>query len=280
MNKNRGFTIVELLVVIVVIGVLAAITIVSFTGISQRAVVAAIQSDLSNASKQLKIYNTTYGSYPTMDNNKCPSAPNVDTKYCLKASGSNSYTVYWSISSGGQQNFCVEVTNGTNIYYISDSSAPTQGQNCRWITGLTSTPLAGKYVYYQDSPTNLTWMSSAASCPAANDGSQPCKVGLDTTYPSNAVLLSPQAYPSLDFSGYPAQNFCKGIGGRLPNMQELSSMLSTVNRVSYGNNFPKPEYWSSVDGGTFWAWVYRGDGLSTWQDIKTITGVYARCIKD
>jgi len=35
---NRGFTIVELLVVIVVIGILAAITVVSYTGISQKAV--------------------------------------------------------------------------------------------------------------------------------------------------------------------------------------------------------------------------------------------------
>jgi len=51
-----AFTIVELLVVIVVIGILATITVVSYSGITNRAVIANVQSDLSNASKKLKIY--------------------------------------------------------------------------------------------------------------------------------------------------------------------------------------------------------------------------------
>ena len=37
MRKNVGFTIVELLIVIVVIGILAAITIVAYNGIQDRA---------------------------------------------------------------------------------------------------------------------------------------------------------------------------------------------------------------------------------------------------
>ena len=51
-----GFTIVELLVVIVVIGVLATITIVSYTGITQRAIISSLQSDLTNNSNQLKMF--------------------------------------------------------------------------------------------------------------------------------------------------------------------------------------------------------------------------------
>ena len=53
---SKGFTIVELLVVIVVIAILAAITIVAYTGISQKAITASLQLDLSNASKQLKLF--------------------------------------------------------------------------------------------------------------------------------------------------------------------------------------------------------------------------------
>ena len=61
----RGFTIVELLVVIVVIAILATITIVSYTGISQRATTASLQSDLTNAVTQLKLDQVTNSSFPT-----------------------------------------------------------------------------------------------------------------------------------------------------------------------------------------------------------------------
>ena len=61
---QNGFTIVELLVVIVVIGILAAITIVSYNGISQRAIVVSLQSDLSNSSQQLKVFQVLNSAYP------------------------------------------------------------------------------------------------------------------------------------------------------------------------------------------------------------------------
>jgi prepilin-type N-terminal cleavage/methylation domain-containing protein len=47
-KKQTGFTIVELLIVIVVIGILAAITIVAYNGVQNRASDTAIQADLRN----------------------------------------------------------------------------------------------------------------------------------------------------------------------------------------------------------------------------------------
>lgn len=64
-NRSGGFTIVELLIVIVVIGILAAVTIVAYSGIQQKARVATIQSDLVGATKTLEIANLTGGAYPT-----------------------------------------------------------------------------------------------------------------------------------------------------------------------------------------------------------------------
>lgn len=48
-SKQIGFTIVELLIVIVVIAILAAITIVAYTGIQNRAAGTVLQSDLRQA---------------------------------------------------------------------------------------------------------------------------------------------------------------------------------------------------------------------------------------
>jgi len=118
---KAGFTIVELIVVIVVIGILAAITIVGYTGISGKATASTIQSDLSNNAQLLKVYNTSYGAFPTtLDGNKCPSAPTADAKYCLKASGGNTLT-YTNING---VTFHLTETNGNTSYSINDSSQP------------------------------------------------------------------------------------------------------------------------------------------------------------
>ncbi|MNQ19996.1 Fimbrial protein precursor [compost metagenome] len=51
---KKGFTIVELLIVIVIIGILAAITIVAYNGIQDRARQSKIDSDLSNIATAIK----------------------------------------------------------------------------------------------------------------------------------------------------------------------------------------------------------------------------------
>jgi len=62
-NKN-GFTIVELLIVIVVIGILAAITVVAFNGIQQRATNNSIAQTANSWMKALKLYKADNGQWP------------------------------------------------------------------------------------------------------------------------------------------------------------------------------------------------------------------------
>ncbi|MBC7869049.1 prepilin-type N-terminal cleavage/methylation domain-containing protein, partial [Candidatus Saccharibacteria bacterium] len=62
-NRQPGFTIVELLIVIVVIGILAAISIISYGGLQQRARDTVRKNDLAQLSKTIKLYSVDKGDY-------------------------------------------------------------------------------------------------------------------------------------------------------------------------------------------------------------------------
>lgn len=63
-NYRRGFTIVELLIVIVVIAILASITVVAFNGVQQRGKDSQRKSDITAITKALELYYIDNGRYP------------------------------------------------------------------------------------------------------------------------------------------------------------------------------------------------------------------------
>ena len=66
MRKSKsGFTIVELLIVIVVIAILAAITIVAYNGVQERARYSSMKSDIITLNKAILMYYADNGTYPT-----------------------------------------------------------------------------------------------------------------------------------------------------------------------------------------------------------------------
>lgn len=65
-NKSKGFTIVELLIVIVVIGILATLVIVTFTGIQQKARNSQRQTDINAVDSHVEAYFAANGYYPTL----------------------------------------------------------------------------------------------------------------------------------------------------------------------------------------------------------------------
>jgi|GEM_PF-1986949 prepilin-type N-terminal cleavage/methylation domain-containing protein len=107
--KQTGFTIVELLIVVVVIVVLATISFVAYGGIQRSAAVAALQSDLRNASRQLDIFQIENGRYPTEGELDLALSNDTDIEY---TSDGSTFCVTAS-SSAAQTSFRVNEGNDT-----------------------------------------------------------------------------------------------------------------------------------------------------------------------
>ncbi len=115
---NKAFAIVELLIVIVVIAILATLTIVAYNGIQNGAKTSSLQSDLSQAAKQLDIYKYTNSETYPVDQTAAIAAG-------VKASGGNTITYYNNSSSNS---YCLQSTNSNITYSISSTStSPTVG---------------------------------------------------------------------------------------------------------------------------------------------------------
>lgn len=64
-QPRAGFTVVELLIVIVVIAILATISVVAYNGIQNREHNTAVQSDLKNIATKIEMYYAEQGIYPS-----------------------------------------------------------------------------------------------------------------------------------------------------------------------------------------------------------------------
>lgn len=117
-QKSHGFTIVELLIVIVVIAILAALSYVGYTSVNNRAAISVLQSDLSQAAKQLDLAKVESGTYQGTDGTTTDGSP------LQKSDG----TTFQYTRSNNGQSFCITATSSkANIpaYTISsDNKTP------------------------------------------------------------------------------------------------------------------------------------------------------------
>jgi len=114
-STKTGFTIVELLIVVVVIAILAAITIVSYNGIQNRAKASAVQSAASQAAKKIALWK--------VDN--ADQSPDLATFTNLVGSGNIGQYQYTPGANGA---FCVTATvNGISYNASNANPSPLEG---------------------------------------------------------------------------------------------------------------------------------------------------------
>lgn len=66
-KNNRGFTLIELMMVVIIIGILAAIVVPKFTGQTEKARMAATKMEIRNIGMALDRYEMENGAFPTTE---------------------------------------------------------------------------------------------------------------------------------------------------------------------------------------------------------------------
>ncbi len=149
--KATGFTIVELLIVIVVIAILAAIVIVAYNGITKQATEASMQSDLREAATRLELDKTKNGAYPA-------DAAAADGGKGLSTSGQN---VLSYRGGGTASSYCINITspNTSSTYYLSSSDNQIKDGLCdAWVTTFATSPMFSTPIGIVTDPSGTVYM--------------------------------------------------------------------------------------------------------------------------
>ena len=108
-QRQSGFTIVELLIVIVIIGILATLVIVTFSGVQQKARDSERKTDINAIAGQLEAVYAQTGVYPTLTEvNDATWRTNNEFRIDLKA--------FADPSNATSQSLVATVTTGRYSY--------------------------------------------------------------------------------------------------------------------------------------------------------------------
>src|SRR5665648_62146 len=155
-RKIPGFTLVELIVAISVIGILASIVIVSYPNWQNSIISAQLKSDLNGVASAMESARTFNNSYPTLVSNLTTFKPSKNT---ILTGGSSDGVVY-----------CIDASSSQNatIHYYIDQNIGSQGAQLgtcasRSISIATAIPTNLIATAASSSSINVSWNASAGA---------------------------------------------------------------------------------------------------------------------
>jgi prepilin-type N-terminal cleavage/methylation domain-containing protein len=104
-KQDKGFTLVELLIVIVILGILATVTVFAVTGITNRGKTSACQSDVKSIQTAEEAYSANTGAYTASQASLVSAgllhAPAANFTIALVAAGSGTVASYTVTGNAG-----------------------------------------------------------------------------------------------------------------------------------------------------------------------------------
>lgn len=201
-KSTSGFTIVELLIVIVIIGILAAIVIVAYNGIQQRAMVTLMTSDLKNAASAFEVDKVDTGAYSTTMPSNVKASSNIILQttsvpagqFCVNAyhATNASLLMSWSSANGLQNGLCDGAVTGSPV----GGTVPTAARNVNLMPDFSHWTLTGGATYNSGTGELSLNASGSAKSPLVRvDHPTTIKTGGDmyATVASASGSLTPKA---------------------------------------------------------------------------------------
>lgn len=228
--KASGFTIVELLIVIVVIGILAAITIVAYNGIQQRANKSTITSDLRNTANIMATKYVDSETYPTTIPTEAKPSRDIvlqltntgsNNTFCINAYHTRDSTLRmsWDSTKGSVQ---TGLCSGATIGSPSGGSVPIATRGVNTLADFSQWTLSGGAAYNAGTGELTLGASGTARSPIVRvDMPALMTLGVDlyATTASPSATYAPQA-------GYHTGMSYFGADGTTP----------VLNSIGYANN--------------------------------------------